>query len=201
MTTLATPEALAAMRGVTYDPTDLTQVLALEAASDAVRTYCNQQFDYVADDEVALDGTNREALLLPELPVHAVASVIEDDVVLNATDYVLSSAGILRRVDTVWSWGWGNVEVTYTHGYVLPEDDAWTLPADLQLVVLQIAARIHATAGGAVVAAGAVTQETIGSYSVSYGGDGESSSSGAAATTVLPLEMAVLQLYRQRRLA
>lgn len=204
-TTLATPQVLASLRGVTYDPTDLTQVLALEAASDAARSYCGQTFDLVEGDVVRLDGTGTDALLLPQLPVTEVAAVAtlslvtvdgvtsQVETALETTDwYPLGAAGILYRRDgACWPLGYANVQVTYSHGYVLPDQEGTNLPADLQLVVAQMAARIHASPDGR-----SAESETVGSYSVTYGGGG-----GSDTVTILPLELTVLGKYRQRRLA
>jgi hypothetical protein len=203
MTTLATPQALAAMRGTTYDPTDLVQAISLEAASAAVRGYCDRQFDYVEDDELTIDGSGGEALLLPELPVYDVAVTYvdpdgdEDEV--DTEDYAIDFPnGILyRHNEGCWTRGRQNVLVTYSHGYVLPDetppDGVQALPDDLQMVVLQIASRVVANPDGRAASA-----ETIGSYSVTYGD--RSSNGSTVHATILPLESSVLDRYRLRSL-
>lgn len=189
---LATPQHVASLRGVPYDPTDLAAVIALEAASDFIRAYCGQDFKLLEDDEITLDGNDRATLLLPQLPVIAVSEVAIDADVVDATDYRLMDHGILQRIDSgCWPRGYGNITVTYDHGYVLPGTDLEVgqvpLPADLQAACAAIAAR----AGEA--GAGATTSETIGSYSVTYG---DAETAGLTAS-----ELATLQLYRVREAA
>lgn len=212
MTLLASLEDFAATRGVTYDPTDLQALIALEGASGVVRAYTNQDFGYVEDDEITLDGHGTRALLLPQLPVHdvsEVASIAWDDTetILETTDYRLdAAAGILYRGwnSTGWPMGWGwwgpgygyrSVRVVYSHGYILPGETAVAgvprLPAELSLVTMQIAGRMFTMAqqGGQMVRA-----ETVGSYSVQYGTYGSS----AEETQPLDVERLILDKFRVR---
>lgn len=194
---------LAAVLDQQHDPSDLGLLLALEGASGLVRAYTGQTFDLLEDDVVAMDGSGTEALLLPELPVASVSEVVEIDndgteTTLEVDDYRLGASGVLYRLDSSWShatWcpGHANIQVTYTHGYSLPEgNDPGTLPPEIQMVVLNLAARGHALSAGRLV-----RSETIGSYSVTYGDSTE-------ATEEEPLsrvERAVLERYRYDRLA
>ena len=208
-TTLATLEDFSAARGVQFDPTDLAAIIALEGASDAVRSYTGQSFDAITDDVVTLDGTGREGLLLPQLPVSAVSEVViisSDGIETTldpAVDYRLGGSGILWRFVglSAWPW-WGspiwplgrqNVRVTHDHGYALPGDEGDPpLPSDIQLVTMQVAARglAVATSAGRLVSA-----ETIGSYSISYD---TAQSQGA---DLLELEKRILDHYRLARVA
>jgi hypothetical protein len=127
---------------------------ALDAACDEIRNRTCQTLDAVEGDVITLDGTDRQALLLPELPVTAVNSVtIDKDLTteLDVTDYVLGFGGILRRRKG-WPWGYGNITVDYDHGYE-------TIPADLVNVAIQ------AARSGITIAPGGLTSETIGGYS------------------------------------
>lgn len=188
---LATPEAFAAFRGVTYDPTDVQAVLALDSAEALIRTYCDQSFDLIEDDIVLLDGTGSRSLLLPQLPIIAVTSVStfdEDDTEteLDPSEYVVTEAnGILWRKShrDVWSRGIANVSVTYDHGYA-------ELPPDLLTeAIFPIAAR-----GLASNAGGEIQREDIGTYSVTYA---DSTSGGGLQDG----ERLVLDRYRQQRVA
>jgi hypothetical protein len=199
---LATPQLFASLRGIAYDPTDLSAVAALEGASDMVRGYCGQHFGYVEDEEIILPGTGRTSLLLPELPVSEIAEIAdhvpgEDDTVLETTDYVMHSgeSGIVRRLGgSVWPRD-AYVKVTYTHGYHLPGgSQAETLPADLQMVVCGIAGRFTSIVGAA---AGPLESESIGSYSVTYGDGGAATE---ARPWIIPLERSVLDRYRRVRI-
>jgi hypothetical protein len=200
MTLLASLADYHAARGDTYDPTDLAAVIALEAASAVVRTYTGQDFDYVGDDIITLDGTGMPHLLLPQLPVVSIGTIEEDGVELEpvtpATDVAIERHGVLYRTDTCrWYAGLANYRITYSHGYTLPGDTgpAPALPADVQLVCMNLAGRLAedvTTAGGQLVQA-----RTIGSYSESYQ---QQAASAAAATyeSLNHLEREVLDRYR-----
>jgi len=182
---LATLEDFAAVRGVPFDPTDLQALIALEGASGLVRSYCNRDFTYVEDDEIIVFPRGTPGLVLPELPayeVSAVSAVASDGVEteLEVGDWFLDGAsGLLYRTSGTYpwysSWGWhpvpaSRVGVTYTHGYIMPGEEAIDgvegLPAELSLAVLSIAARNTMT-----VASGgqAVRSKQVGSYQVAYG--------------------------------
>lgn len=140
-------------------------VIAVDAACEVIRGYTGQVLNKVTDDEISLDGTGTDALLLPQLPVTSVTTVVEDDTELVVdTDYVLGSGGVLYRLFSGiqasvsnWCMGRQNVDVTYTHGYDLAGSG---VPSDIRIVAVQIAARIYDT--------GQVNRETIGSYNVEY---------------------------------
>jgi hypothetical protein len=175
---LASLADFAAVRGVTYDPTDEQAIIALEGASEMVRTYCRQSFALVEDDEIFLGGSRTGSVLLPEFPVIEVSEVgiallDEDEVVLDAADYRVTKAGILEIAPTLSSnwftgptwfpWVWppsmrAVVRVVYTHGYA-------EIPADVSGVVMNVANRKlrQQASGGSIVAS-----EGIGTYQVAY---------------------------------
>lgn len=206
---LASLEDFAAARNVSFDPTDLQAILALEGASGIVRAYCNRDFTYVEDDEVTIFPRGTAGLLLPEIPVYEVSAVTlistdgtETD--LETTDWFVDGAsGILYRVSTTgtypWDWGWhwyvptARVRITYTHGYVLPGeeeiDDVQDLPSELALVVMSIGSRnLVTTAQGGQ----AVRSKQVGSYQVTYGDQ----STTVDEQGVTALERQVLEKYR-----
>ena len=153
---------------------------SVDAASEICRTVAEQTFNAVEDDEVVLDGTGTDALLLPERPVTAVTTVIEDDEELVVTDdYVLTSNGTLIRLEsaTYWCPGRQNIIVTYDHGYA----DA-DLPRDVRMVALQIATRLYEQ--------GAAVFEATGRYQVRYAGE---------ATDLQPGEKLILRKYKGAR--
>lgn len=119
---------------------------ACEAAVDIIRTYTNQLLDAEEADEIKVDGTGTDALLLPEHPVVAVVSVSigDDDPLVEDDDYVVHPyTGIVFRLNGFsWPRGRQNISVTYTHGY---EEDE--VPQTIRLVALQVAARIYAAGG------------------------------------------------------
>ncbi|MCA1841963.1 MAG: hypothetical protein LC792_01980 [Actinobacteria bacterium] len=141
--------------------------LALQAASAAIQAETHQRIEAVVGDiytQVFTGYTigNREpvsydTLLLPELPVTAVASVTVDSVLLDPANYHWTPAGTVQRLDD-----WFNtlsrqvvVAVTYTHGYA-------PIPADIVDVTLRNAARrLEQPSGG-------VSSEAVGNYKVTF---------------------------------
>jgi hypothetical protein len=118
---------------------------ACEAAADVVRTHANQNLDLEDAEDIKVDGTGTDALLLPEHPVLAVGAITDGTTVLvENTDWVLNPrTGIVYRLnDLVWTRGRQNISVTYTHGYSI--DD---VPEAVRLVTLQVAGRIYAAGG------------------------------------------------------
>jgi hypothetical protein len=112
----------------------------VEGACDIVRTVTEQAISLVQDDEVVVDGSGGDALLLPEMPVVDVSDVAIRDVdSLEADDWELDTRkGALVRVDTgTWPKARRNVTVTYSHGWA----DA-DIPRDIRMVALAVAARL-----------------------------------------------------------
>lgn len=165
--------------GYTVDPDKA--LIALDASCDNIRKTVEQDLDFVADDEVTLDGTGQDYLLLPEMPIYSVSSVIQhhpfssDIALAEGTDWVLDKEdGTLKSAflsvytspRSQFTLGRQNYTVTYSHGYVtdssvpgLPADvQEW--PSSLRLVALQLATRIYEQ--------GIVASETVGSVSASY---------------------------------
>lgn len=145
-------------------PPDLSSddhaTVAVDAACDVCRIACGQDFNEVTNDVIVLDGTNSDALILPQIPVSEVSEVVVgDDTLVVDDDYKLTGNGILVRTWPMrWRWGRQNIRVTYTRGY--PDDE---LPRDVRVVALALAKRIYQAASS-----GSVRSETIGAYSVTY---------------------------------
>jgi hypothetical protein len=170
---------------------------AIAAASAAIQNYTRQRIEQVASDVLTLTvEAHRSVILLPEQPVTAVASVVEDGTALTVgTDYRWTSAGLLVRQSRVWNSGWQEVVITYTHGYA-------TIPDDLKGVCIRAAAREY-QAGLRAAAAGGIAgiqSEQLPDYSVSFTPEtasGQASSLGASAAPILlPTEKQVLDRYR-----
>jgi hypothetical protein len=170
--------------------TDDAALAAVDAASEVCRTIAEQTFNQVDDEDIVLDGTGTDALLLPEFPVIDIMDVTENDEPLVVTDdYKLNSNGILFRMPTVvengsvqtvrrsWLCGRQNIAVTYSHGYA----DA-DLPRDVRMVALSLAARIYQQ--------GPAVFETLGQTSVRYAGPAMDLTNG---------EKAILRKYRRSR--
>lgn len=187
---LATTAEFAAMQGVSDDPTNAEWLLILEGATAMIQSYTGQHLERVASDTVTLDGTGTRLLVLPELPVNAVAAVViitgDVETTLDDSTYYVGAGGILYRRDGVWPCLPGTVRVTYDHGYA-------AIPADLVSMAIRTAAELRTTAP---VSAGAVTSESIGNYSIGY-----ASSSGTQNLRLSDDDRRLLDPYRKRRVA
>lgn len=136
-------------------------VIAVDAASELVRSHCDRTFDAVVGATAILDGTGTQWLLLPELPVTALTSVTLYDGTASETllvegldeDYVWDAAGRVYRNVYNWPTEPQSITVVYSHGYA-------TVPSDVRLVALNAAGRLYDHAG--------IAQETVGSYNVNY---------------------------------
>jgi len=171
---------------------------AIREASAAIQNYCRQLIMEVTDDEYTFDVRPLwDRLFLPELPVGEVTEVVENGVTLvDGTDYKLGRDGILYRVGAYWYPGIQTVIVTYSHGYV-------TTPEDVLSVCTRAAARAYQAGLGAAALAGVagVKGQTIGDYSVTYGGDSSASDNmlgASAAVILLPSEKGLLSHYRMK---
>lgn len=185
--------------------------LYLDAACQTIRSYLHQEINYTRNDEVFVDGTDTDALLLPELPVISVASVFEFSypdgavyVILEEdVDYRLGAGGILWRLGHRWAPGHANILVTYTHGWrVNPQGGSGSgsgsgppdpVPADIKLVALSAAKR--ALEAGITAGAG-IQSESIGKYSYTL-----NTVAAVAAGDLSSGEKKVLDNYRERRVA
>jgi hypothetical protein len=146
---------------------------ALDIATQVIKTYTRQEIEQITADSVVLRRTYHPILLLPEVPVTAVASVNDGTLRVVDVDYEWSEAGVLKRLYGTWRT---NVTVVYTHGYA-------TIPLDIRGVALSIAAR-RFTGGPS----GNVQAETMGPYRVEYG--------GTESVVLKPEEIDVLNRYR-----
>jgi hypothetical protein len=176
MSNFATVAELAAYLARDIDNADASALLALSLASDTVRAYIGQDITSVEDDEITLDGSGTTLLLLPQQPVTAVSSVVEDDEELTFDeDYYWSAWGGLTRISRPWVRTPRRIVVTYSHGYA-------TVPGPVKAATLALAGRLIDSPSG-------VKQETIGAYSVTY-------SSGTP--TLADNEARLLDQYRTR---
>lgn len=151
-----TPTELSEFTGQT-----VTDEFVCAAACDVVRSLTEQDVTLVEDDEIVLDGTATDALLLPQLPVVEVSEVSEDGDEVDAEDYVVNDAGVLLKPGGKWCQGRQNVAITYSHGFAYdPDEDVNEIPADLRMVALSIAQRLLRNTDAKSL--------TLGSYSISF---------------------------------
>lgn len=177
MAALATVADLEDYLQVDLDATDeLRATTLLDLASGLIRRVAGQTFDQVADDQVTLEATYTNRLLLPQLPVTAISSVVTNSVTLteNLHYETVLPAGIIRRLST-GRWNYPTT-VTYTHGYA-------TIPDDLRAICVEMAARAWVNPRG-------LQSEQIGNYSARWG------STGVTGIGLDEMEEKVIMSYR-----
>lgn len=186
-------------------PTTAEVLRAIEGATAAVQNYCRQQLVSVANDVVTLRSRGQETLILPEQPVTAVASVVENGVALvNDQDYTWEANGLLWRWSRWWPWSTvtspsvpGTVVVTYSHGYAV-------IPQPLREVCIRAASRAYQSGLRTAALSGVpgVQSEALPDYTISYQPDtaagGASSLGASAAPFLLPSEQAMLAPFRMK---
>jgi hypothetical protein len=166
---------LGAYLNKTIDGDDTLAIMVLDAACQAIRTYTNQDLNLERRDTIQLHGTGHRDMLLPQLPVIEVHSISVDDEVLDEDDWHVGEAGILYRLTSPFRWatGIGNVEVEYTHGWGIDEDeleesgepDADRMPSDLRMVAVRIAANLYRSEGWRI---DGVRQISLGDFSATF---------------------------------
>lgn len=182
MTSLVDVGDYSAFQPSEVDPEDPAILLSLDAASDAVRRYCNRAFDQ-SEATLTLKGTGTDTLLIPNPPLTTV-EVTEvwgesETELVGDTDYIVAeTAGAIIRIGKIW-YPSALYEVAYESGYA-------TIPADVQMAVIRIASRLVASSGGSN--AGEVESVTIGTFSETY--------STSASTSLTSDEMGLVDSYR-----
>ncbi len=151
---------------------------AVRVAEEAVLGILGRDIAYVEDDEITLDGSGTDALLLPNFPVSDVFLVTVGGTELVAdTDYTLGPAGILYRLGATWALGRANVAITYTHGWgEIGSDSGNEVPMTIREAALSYARGIFEA--GSTPSSG-IAGETLGAYSYTV----SSASLAAAAAT------------------
>lgn len=167
---------------------------ALRTASAAIRDYCRQQISLVEDDVITLDTRRGRYIFLPELPVVAVSSVIENGTALvDVGDYRLQENGVLYRMHHSWYLGPQAVVVTYTHGRAV-------IPDMIQAVCARAASRLYQAGLRAEETAGVpgVVSKALGDFSVTFGGESivEGTMGASGARVLLLSEKDLLDPYR-----
>lgn len=149
----AEPQDLATWLGEDFDADETTRAqMLLDLATGEVDDVLEQNLEQVTDDQVVLDGTGTDTLVLPSWPVTAISALDEDGTSLTqGDDYVWSRSGVVTRKRDVWPSLPRSVEVTFTHGYT-------TIPEVIRSATVKIAAASWVNPAG-------VRSESIGDYS------------------------------------
>jgi hypothetical protein len=179
---------------------NLIALAALDAATAAIQSYCDQRIELVEGDISVIDGTGTDILLLPEAPVTDVSKVVVDfdrdsartlvppgngsnseydwneaGMLIHRFGSTLTYTGTSYATYGLWPERRRSVQVTWSHGYL-------AIPSDIQLICVAIAARTYAQDGA--------TNESVGGYSATYAGQPGVITDG---------EKRVLDRYRTRR--
>jgi hypothetical protein len=171
-------------------------LIAVDSACETVRTLTEQDFNPVIGDEIDLDGSGTDTILLPQLPVSNAGTVVANGETLDGTiDFTFTEDGHLIRTSgtalwSTWSQGYSpiaywpqgrrNITVTYDHGFqTAGEID---VPSDIRKVALDLAYRN--------ITQGNLKGETIGQVTKTY---------SVGPTDLSANEMRIVQKYRTRR--
>lgn len=125
--------------GITDRSEDENLTRWIHQASNSISRYCNRVFAQETVSETFRLKCREEGLLLARFPVTAIASVVENDTALTASDYELAragGAGVLNRLrfDREWTWPIGKIVVTYTAGYGTLTD----LPYEIEIAAIAL---------------------------------------------------------------
>lgn len=141
MVSFATPDALNAFTGSTFDTARAQQVL--DQATADIQEETNQYLFPKTDDVAICNPSNRGVVLLPQIAVTAVSLVeyLDEDDVWQTLDTKFYRWGrgrvyLVKRPD-YWPWQDGTIRITYSHGYS-------PIPAGLASVCIRLASRILA---------------------------------------------------------
>ena len=151
------PDDLAHLSGAPFTEGEVEDAVA------SLRAALGWHIAPVIEETVTLDVTCSDPVL--RLPTRRLVSVEEirrtdTDAVIEATGYKVSTALSRIRRGSSWPSGYGAVEVDMTHGFA-------ECPPELRPIIGQM---IDSGRSGG----GDVTQESLGSWSVSYGSGGSS---------------------------
>jgi|GEM_PF-736290 len=138
---LASAVELAAKTGRTVG--DARLVSALREASRRFRSQVHHSLQASEPEVIELSGEGRRSILLPALPILTISVKVDGVALVRGTDFgTKKRQGIITKLGGVWPRGYDNIEVTFTHGYVLTPDADGLLqncPEDIQGAVLGLA--------------------------------------------------------------
>lgn len=149
----------------------------LDAATQAVRTFCNWHVAPAIDEILELTARGPHTLFLPTGKINSITEVLNDGVDVTA-EVQVDKFGFLQ-LSGCWSLKLGAIQVTMNHGYDLDE------VGDLAGIIARLAGRAASTSSNVVA-------QRAGGMSVNYAtANGLPVGSGLFAT-----EMAELSPYR-----
>ena len=181
--TLATVDDLAVLLQRTFTPAEAAGAeLALEIASDAIRTFTRQTLSRVDLDELVLDANGVFELWLPERPVIDVASITIGGSVVSPASYEWNRSGRIRfpaGLGYLGEHGYlvaatQQATIIYSHGFDPMRGDIRGIALDMVMAAVELPG------------ASGVTQEQIGNYSVTFNNQKASTLTAAQERQLLP---------------
>jgi hypothetical protein len=204
---LTTVSALEQELGIASGSAGTTLALlerAIHAASQAIASAVGRELHYATGRIERVAGHRTPQLLVRVTPLRSIASIVYlsssgGEETIEADDYEIedASAGIIRRVGGVWLWT-GRVtridadplggselllyRVTYTGGWVTPEQATGLLPRDLPYDIEDACLRLAALVYRARGRDESIRSKKLLDASVTYGATAE-----AQATILAPI--------------
>jgi uncharacterized phiE125 gp8 family phage protein len=139
---LATVAALKAELGISGTDKDTALEAVLDRVSAAIATYCGRVFAREQVRETLVHRITPREILLSRYPVVSLDSVTLDDATVEVSDYTLDKDVGHIFAGTLGTAG-SRIVLTYTAGYVLPEDEDANLPDDIQQAALTAAKSLY----------------------------------------------------------
>lgn len=115
----------------------------LDQASDQIARFCNRVFGRQTIEQTIRTDEAPAEILLAAVPVVSVASVTEDGAAVDDADYEFDAAtGQLYRLDDDEPAAWlaAKTVITFTAGWLLPEEGGANLPASVSRAAVLLAA-------------------------------------------------------------
>lgn len=149
---LATEAALRDEVNATTEPAAGRVQRVLDEASAAVESHCGRIFARETLSEIFRYGWGcaPDVLRLARRPIVSITSITEDGVALAAGDREFDAdAGMVWRLqdDARVRWAARKITIVYVAGYLLPDEEGATLPADITRATLITGAAIFGAIG------------------------------------------------------
>jgi len=134
---------------ITHSQEDITLQILLDAVEDWIQKFCALRFNVndaaasISEEPVSGGNRNLRPLFHPMLTVAEILDRDSSNAEIATTVWRYNKNRIWYRDGTYWGEGDERYLVSYTAGYTLA-----TLPATLQLVILQLAHRAYNKRGG-----------------------------------------------------
>lgn len=145
---LTTVQAVRQRLGITEEQANEAEVnRMIDTASRMARDYCGRGFGRQTVKQVEAYERPVRGIVLDLSPA-TIATVRYGDTDLVEGEYVLDTgANILMRDPSGCPGWWGKVEITYTGGYILPEEENPDLPATVEHAVLLLVGALWSIKG------------------------------------------------------